>query len=57
MKSAIEIPSGDARTPPPDLIALAEALARAAVAKDIKDARTPKDLSDADRHLRSLQQR
>lgn len=41
----------------PELIAFAEALARAHVARDIAASRTSKDSPVADRHLRPLQQR
>lgn len=40
-----------------DMIAFAEALARAHVARDIAAARGTKDSDSANRHLRSLQQR
>lgn len=42
---------------PPDVIALAEALARAAVARDIAALRAQEDSPRANRHLRTLQQR
>lgn len=44
-------------SPRADLLAFAEALARAHVARDIAAARTQKESALADRHLRSIQQR